>query len=141
VGEKSLQGYLRAHLNRLGKGDYFAALAYIEMRPAHEDRIQRFRRAVRDKKRVATCLGFGPRFLHSTGQAYKGGPNTGVFLQITCDDAQDLPVPGQRYTFGTVKAAQARGDLEVLVERGRRALRVHLGPDVARGLDALAAAV
>ena len=74
------------------------------------------------RKRVATCLGFGPRFLHSTGQAYKGGPNTGVFLQITCDDADDLPVPGQKYTFGIVKAAQARGDFQVLADRKRRAL-------------------
>ena len=89
---------------------------------------------LRDEKQVATCLGFGPRFLHSTGQAYKGGPNSGVFLQITCDDAADLPVPGQKYTFGIVKAAQARGDFQVLAERGRRALRVHLGKDVAAGL-------
>jgi transaldolase/glucose-6-phosphate isomerase len=96
---------------------------------------------IRDRKRVATCLGFGPRFLHSTGQAYKGGPNTGVFLQITCDDANDLQVPGQKYTFGIVKAAQARGDFEVLAERGRRALRVHLGPHVAAGLTTLAEAV
>ena len=96
---------------------------------------------MRDRKRVATCLGFGPRFLHSTGQAYKGGPNSGVFLQITCDDAQDLPVPGQKYTFGIVKAAQARGDFQVLAERDRRALRVHLGPDVAAGLKTLDAAI
>jgi len=95
------------------------------------------RRAVRDRKRAATCLGFGPRFLHSTGQAYKGGPNTGVFLQITCDDAVDVPVPGQKYTFGVVKAAQARGDFEVLAERGRRALRVHLGANVSDGLAKL----
>ena len=94
-----------------------------------------------DSKRVATCLGFGPRFLHSTGQGYKGGPNTGVFLQITCDDAADLPVPGQKYTFGVVKAAQARGDFEVLAERGRRALRVHLGKDVGAGLRTLEAAI
>jgi transaldolase/glucose-6-phosphate isomerase len=86
---------------------------------------------------VATCLGFGPRFLHSTGQAYKGGPDSGVFLQITCEDAQDLPVPGERYGFGVVKAAQARGDFEVLVSRQRRALRVHLGRDVEAGLAAL----
>src|SRR5438552_1769702 len=84
---------------------------------------------------------FGPRFLHSTGQAYKGGPNTGVFLQITCDDAADLAVPGQAYTFGVVKAAQARGDLQVLVERGRRALRIHLDTDVRRGLQTLRSAV
>ena len=90
------------------------------MNAAHEAALQAMRRRVRDSKRVATCLGFGPRFLHSTGQAYKGGPNTGVFLQITCDDARGLPVPGQKYTFGVVKAAQARGDLEVLRERGRR---------------------
>src|SRR5262249_17255417 len=96
---------------------------------------------VRDKKHVATAVGFGPRFLHSTGQAYKGGPNTGVFLQITCDDAQDLPVPGQKYTFGIVKAAQARGDFQVLAERGRRALRVHLGADVKAGLSSLATAI
>jgi len=90
---------------------------------------------------AATCVGFGPRFLHSTGQAYKGGPNSGVFLQITCEDAQDLPVPGQRYGFGVVKAAQARGDFEVLVSRQRRALRVHLGSDVAAGLAALDSAI
>jgi hypothetical protein len=90
---------------------------------------------------VATCLGFGPRFLHSTGQAYKGGPNSGVFLQITCDDAADLPVPGQKYTFGIVKAAQARGDFAVLAERNRRALRVHLGADLAAGLKTLQQAI
>ncbi|HKW98236.1 MAG TPA: bifunctional transaldolase/phosoglucose isomerase [Bryobacteraceae bacterium] len=135
--ERTLVGYLRAHLNSLGAGDYFALLAYIEMSQANEDALGKMRIAVRDKKKVATCLGFGPRFLHSTGQAYKGGPNTGVFLQITCDDANDLPVPGQKYTFGVVKAAQARGDFEVLAERKRRALRVHLGPDVRRGLATL----
>jgi transaldolase / glucose-6-phosphate isomerase len=79
--------------------------------------------------------------LRSTGQAYKGGPNTGVFLQITCDDAVDLPVPGQRYTFGVVKAAQARGDFQVLVERDRRALRAHLGADVGTGLATLQKAI
>src|SRR5207302_2870172 len=99
------------------------------------------RHAVRDKKKVATVLGFGPRFLHSTGQAYKGGPNSGVFLQITGDDAKDLPVPGQKYTFGIVKAAQARGDFAVLAERGRRALRVHLRGDSGAGLEMLEAAV
>ena len=98
------------------------------------------RNTLRDKKKNATCLGFGPRFLHSTGQAYKGGPNSGVFLQITCDDAVDLPVPGQKYTFGVVKAAQARGDFQVLADRGRRALRVHLGKDLKSDLAKLAAA-
>ena len=139
--EQSLAGYLQAHLARARAGDYVAVLAFIQMNDAHEGSLQAIRHAVRDKKRVATCLGFGPRFLHSTGQAYKGGPNSGVFLQVTCDDAADLPVPQQKYTFGVVKAAQARGDFAVLNERGRRALRVHLGADVAAGLATLQAAV
>jgi len=141
ISDRSLTGYLKAHLDRLQRGDYFALLAYIEMNKAHERTLQTARDVVRDTKHVATCLGFGPRFLHSTGQAYKGGPNTGVFLQITCDDAADLPVPGQTYTFGVVKSAQARGDFEVLAERGRRALRVHLGADVNAGLEQLRTAV
>ncbi len=136
-GNLSLKNLLNAHLNQLGAGDYLALLAYIQMNKAHEDRLQAIRHAIRDQKHVATCLGFGPRFLHSTGQAYKGGPNSGVFLQITCDDANDLPVPGQKYTFGTVKAAQARGDFQVLAERQRRALRVHLPADVDGGLEKL----
>jgi len=140
-GGSSLVGYLREHLNRLAPGDYFALLAFIPMNPEHEARLQEIRHALRDQKRVATCLGFGPRFLHSTGQAYKGGPNSGVFLQVTCDDAVDLPVPGQKYTFGVVKAAQARGDFQVLADRGRRALRVHLGKDVNSGLGTLASAL
>jgi len=139
--EKSLSNYLRSHLNRLGAGDYFALLAFIQMNDEHEQSLQKIRHAVRDNRRVATCLGFGPRFLHSTGQAYKGGPNSGVFLQVTCDDAADLPVPGQKYTFGVVKAAQARGDFQVLVERGRRALRVHLGKDLKSSLAKLQAVV
>jgi transaldolase / glucose-6-phosphate isomerase len=133
----ALKSYLRAHLARIGAGDYFALLAYVEMNAEHESLLQTLRIAVRDRKHVATVLGFGPRFLHSTGQAYKGGPNSGVFLQITCDDAQDLPVPGQKYTFGVVKAAQARGDFQVLADRKRRALRVHLGSDVKAGLTKL----
>jgi transaldolase/glucose-6-phosphate isomerase len=140
-GGMSLAAWLRAHLGRLQAGDYFALLAYIEMNDANEAVFQEIRRAVRNRKRVATCLGFGPRFLHSTGQAYKGGPNTGVFLQITADDAADVPVPGQKYTFSVVKAAQARGDFQVLSERKRRALRVHLSSDVPTGLAALDAAV
>ncbi len=140
-GEKSLAAYLKAHLGRIGAGDYFALLGYIQMNAGHEKTLQAIRHAVRDRKHVATCLGFGPRFLHSTGQAYKGGPNSGVFLQVTCDDAVELPVPEQKYTFGVVKAAQARGDFEVLAQRGRRALRVHLGSNVDSGLRMLAAAV
>jgi transaldolase/glucose-6-phosphate isomerase len=137
----NLPSLLASHLGRIHRGDYFAVLAYLEMNARHREQLQTLRHRVRDKKRVATCLGFGPRFLHSTGQAYKGGPNTGVFLQITCDDAQDLEVPGKRYTFGVVKAAQARGDLQVLADRGRRALRLHLPADVDTGLAALGAAL
>jgi len=136
AGKQTLDAYLKAHVNRLGAGDYFAVLGYIEMNDAHEATLQGIRHAVRNGKHVATCLGFGPRFLHSTGQAYKGGPNSGVFLQITCDDPSDLPVPGQKYTFGVVKAAQARGDFQVLAERGRRALRVHL-MDLEAGLKTI----
>ena len=139
--DTTLAAYLRAHLNRLNAGDYFALLAYIQMDDAHEAALQKIRHAVRDKKHVATCLGFGPRFLHSTGQAYKGGPNSGVFLQLTCDDPADIAVPQQKYTFGVVKAAQARGDFQVLADRGRRALRVHLGADLAGGLAQLQKAI
>lgn len=141
VSSPSLVGYLKAHLNRLQAGDYFALLGYLDMNQSYEQALQAIRHAVRDAKHVATCLGFGPRFLHSTGQAYKGGPNTGVFLQITHDDAADVPVPEQKYTFGVVKAAQARGDFQVLADRGRRALRLHLGRDPRGGLTKLERAV
>jgi transaldolase/glucose-6-phosphate isomerase len=136
-GGNTLGSVIRRHIDRIKPGDYFALLAYIPMFPEHEDKLQQIRKEVLDSKQVATVLGFGPRFLHSTGQAYKGGPNSGVFLQITCDDAVDVPVPQQKYTFGVVKAAQARGDFQVLAERHRRALRVHLGKDVAEGLNHL----
>jgi len=138
--DNSLEAYLKAHFARLKPGDYAAVLAYIERDAAHIDAIQAIRTKLRDTKHVATVTGFGPRFLHSTGQAYKGGPNSGVFLQITCDDADDLKVPGQTYTFSTVKAAQARGDLGVLDERGRRALRVHIH-DIKTGLKTLSDAI
>lgn len=138
---QGLTGILRAYFGQLKPGDYFALLAYVEMNQAHEEKLQAIRHAVRDARRVATCLGFGPRFQHSTGQAYKGGPNTGVFLQVTCDDAADLPVPGHKFTFGVVKAAQARGDFQVLAERKRRLLRAHLDADVGAGLATLQRAV
>ena len=137
----TLRGLLKAHFHQIQEGDYFAALAFLPMFPEYEAAIQRIRHKVRDKKHVATCLGFGPRFLHSTGQDYKGGPNTGVFLQITADHAVDVPIPGQMLSFGVVIDAQAAGDLAVLESRGRRALRVHLGADIATGLKTLAAAV
>jgi transaldolase / glucose-6-phosphate isomerase len=138
---RTLSGYLGAHLNRLNEGDYFAVLAHMEMNEAHDRVLQEIRQRVRDSRRVATCVEYGPRYLHSTGQVYKGGPNTGVFLQITCDDAVDLHVPARNYSFGVVKAAQARADFDALVKRHRRVLRAHLGPDVPAGLNALRDAV
>ena len=132
--DPSLAGYLKAHISRISSGDYFALLAYVEMNSANEALLQSIRGRVLEQTNVATCLGFGPRFLHSTGQAYKGGPNTGVFLQITSDDDSDLPVPGQKYTFGVVKTAQARGDFQVLLDRDRRALRIHIDGKIEDGL-------
>ena len=145
--DTSLSKYLRAHFDRLTPGDYLALLAYIQRNKTHSEQLQTIRREIRDRlssnegKQVATCLGFGPRFLHSTGQAYKGGPNTGVFVQITCDDAKDLPIPGHKYGFSVVKTTQAQGDFQVLAERDRRALRIHLSEDVSAGLDELQVAV
>jgi hypothetical protein len=138
---QTLVGILKAHLDQIAAGDYFAALAYLPMFAEHEAAIQRLRHKVLEAKKVATCLGFGPRFLHSTGQDYKGGPNSGVFLQITAEHGVDVAIPGQKFSFGVVIDAQAAGDLAVLEARGRRALRVHLGADVASGLKTLEAAV
>jgi transaldolase/glucose-6-phosphate isomerase len=136
-----LTSWLKAHLSRSGHGDYVALLGYIARDKATIDALQAMRLEVREKRHVATCAEFGPRFLHSTGQAYKGGPDSGVFLQITADDAKDLPVPGQKASFGVIKAAQARGDFDELTERGRRALRVHLKGGLKKGLAALNAAL
>jgi transaldolase / glucose-6-phosphate isomerase len=136
-GEKSLKKYLESHLAHVQENDYFAILAYIERDAENQKLIQEIRQKVFDSKLVATCVGFGPRFLHSTGQAYKGGSNDGVFLQITSEDAEDFGVPEQSFTFGVVKAAQARGDFQVLLDRGRRALRIHLPENVEAGLAAL----
>jgi transaldolase / glucose-6-phosphate isomerase len=135
--EQSLKGYLDAHIANIVKNDYFGLLGYVEMNDENWKLLDSIRLSVLQRTRAATCLGFGPRFLHSTGQAYKGGANNGVFLQITSDDAFDLAVPDQKYTFGVVKAAQARGDFQVLLDRGRRALRVHLSSDVRNGLEKL----
>jgi transaldolase/glucose-6-phosphate isomerase len=139
--DKTVAAALKAHLGRVKPGDYVALLPYLEMSAANQAELQALRTFIRDRLRVATSVSFGPRYLHSSGQAYKGGANTGVFIQITADDASDLPVPNLKYTFGVVKAAQARGDLSVLAERGRRVLRVHLGRDVTAGLAALRRAV
>jgi transaldolase / glucose-6-phosphate isomerase len=132
--------WLAAHFARIGNGDYFAMLAYLARNEATTFALQDLRLVLRDRRHVATCLEFGPRFLHSTGQAYKGGPDSGVFLQITADDGEDLAIPGHRASFGVVKNAQARGDLDVLLERGRRALRIHIKGEIAAGLKALHAA-
>ncbi len=136
-----LGSWLKVHLARSRADDFVALLAYIERDAGHIEALQRMRLAVRAKRHLATCAEFGPRFLHSTGQAYKGGPDNGVFLQITSDDASDLAVPGQKASFGVIKAAQARGDFDVLTERGRRALRVHLKGDLKAGLKLLDAAI
>jgi transaldolase/glucose-6-phosphate isomerase len=137
----SLGSWIKAHLSRSGNGDYVALLAYIARDHGSIGSLQKMRLAVRDERHVATCAEFGPRFLHSTGQAYKGGPDSGVFLQITADDAKDLKVPGQKASFGIIKAAQARGDFDVLTDRGRRALRVHLKGEIGPALAALDAAI
>ena len=141
AGKLTLTHVLGAHIRRAKAGDYIALLAYLEMSRAHDEKLQAIRRAIRDSNRVATCAGFGPRFLHSTGQLHKGGPNTGVFLQITCDDAEDLAVPGRALSFGMTKSVQARGDLQVLADRERRVLRVHLPADSEAGLRQLEAAI
>jgi transaldolase/glucose-6-phosphate isomerase len=139
LGDHSdLRGYLRAHLDQLRPGDYFATLSYLENDEPHQRALDGIRTIVRDARHVATCVGFGPRFLHSTGQVYKGGPNTGVFLEVTHEPENDLPVEGKSYTFGIVETAQARGDFAVLRQHHRRALRVHLRGDVDAGLQALA---
>ena len=141
-GSGTLTSALAAHFADLPRSAYVALLAYIEMNAEHENILQNIRERIRNATRAATCLGFGPRFLHSTGQAYKGGPGNGVFLQITADPRRvHVPVPGQKYTFGIVQAAQAQGDLEVLRERGRRTIRVHLSKDVPGGLKHLATAI
>jgi transaldolase/glucose-6-phosphate isomerase len=133
----TLESWLKAHFDRLTDGDYFALLAYVDATEPRLQTLQGLREALRDRKRVATCLQFGPRFLHSTGQAYKGGPNAGVFLQITARPSPDLAIPGRKASFGVIEAAQARGDFRTLTERGRRALHVHIEVDVDAGLAAI----
>jgi len=140
AGAETLEDCLAAHFQRVGAGDYIALLGFIERNVAHTKAFDAMRAALRDKTGAAVCLGFGPRFLHSTGQAYKGGPASGVFLQVTDKHAQDVAVPGRGYSFGAVIDAQAAGDLAVLTDRGRRAIRVHLD-NVDEGLVALSHAV
>jgi transaldolase/glucose-6-phosphate isomerase len=133
--------WLKAHFARIAANDYVAILAYVDRNDHHLSAVHAMRMAIRDAKRVATCVGFGPRFLHSTGQAYKGGPNTGVFLQVTTEHALDVAIPGSKASFGVIEAAQARGDFDVLTDRGRRALRLHIKGDLEQGLSELGAMV
>ncbi len=137
----TLAGLLRAHFAQLKPGDYVALLAFIQMTNLTEQALQEIRHTVLKAKRVATSVGFGPRYLHSTGQAHKGGPGTGLFLMLTCDDASDLCIPGRKYSFGILKTAQARGDFDVLAARARRILRVHLPTDLKTGFERLQSAM
>jgi transaldolase/glucose-6-phosphate isomerase len=121
--------------------DFVALMAYLEENPENQQALQHIRRLLQERLHIATTLGYGPRFLHSTGQFHKGGRNAGLFLQLTTDDAQDFLIPGKDYTFGTLKRAQALGDLEALRKHGRRAGRIHLGQDTGAGLKALAEAL
>ena len=136
-GAATLKAALSAHLGRIKTGDYVALNAYLERNPSGHELLQDIRMTIRDRKKIATTLGYGPRFLHSTGQLHKGGPDSGVFIQITADDAEDLPIPGETYSFGVLKSAQALGDFQSLSKRNRRAIRVHLGADVPSGLRLL----
>lgn len=128
---------LRSFFNQVRPGDYVALMAYLPQQAAVQASLHAIRHAVRAATGVATTLGYGPRFLHSTGQLHKGGPNTPVCLQLTADIAEDLPIPGLPYSFGTFIQAQALGDMRSLQRHGRRVLRVHLGADYAEGLVAL----
>ena len=140
-GASSFDEIFTNHLARVKPGDYVAINAYVEHSEGTKEILQRIRTKIQEAKHVATTLGYGPRFLHSTGQLHKGGPNSGVFIQVTCEDAKDLIIPGEPYTFGVLKAAQALGDLKSLTAKGRRVIRVHVGSDVQKGLERLEQAV
>ncbi|MGH2484735.1 MAG: bifunctional transaldolase/phosoglucose isomerase, partial [Ktedonobacterales bacterium] len=131
----SLQHALEVFAREAGAGDYIAILAYIERSPEHQDALQHLRLRLRDTRRVATTLGYGPRFQHSTGQLHKGGANTGVFLQFVAHDREDFAIPGEPYTFGALKQAQALGDLRSLEAHGRRVIRIDLGEDISAGIQ------
>jgi len=140
-GGPSLQAMLMAHLARLGAGDYFAITQFIEELKNYDSLVQEIRLAVRDEKKVATTTGYGPRFLHSTGQLHKGGLDSCVFLQLTSEDINDIDVPGEKFSFGVLKQAQALGDFEAWANHHRRAIRIDLGRDVEKGLRRLLALV
>jgi glucose-6-phosphate isomerase len=133
----SVQEALRAHCAQIKPGDYVALLAYLEETPEHSESLQEIRMSIREATQAATTMGYGPRFLHSTGQLHKGGPDSGVFIQITAPDKVDFPIPGEPYTFGVLKDAQALGDFQSLIAHGRHAIRVDLGSDVSAGFESL----
>jgi hypothetical protein len=135
--ERSVAQELSAHLLSLAAGDYIAFLNYIEETPEIDQKLQELRTGLRDITKCAVTIGYGPRFLHSTGQLHKGGPGTGVFFQIIANDPTDLAVPGEPYTFSILKQAQALGDFRALSKRGRRVIGLDLGNDAVRGLDYL----
>ena len=137
----SLQSWFRAHFARRAAGDYVALLAYLDATEARLQALQTMRANIRDRTRLATCLQFGPRFLHSTGQAHKGGPNSGLFLQLTADPAADATIPCRVASFGVIEAAQAAGDFRVLSERGRRVLRAHIAGSTDAGIAIIAEAI
>jgi len=136
----TLEAAIQALLGQVRPGDYVALLAFIAPDARHDSALNAIRLAIRDKYRVATTVGYGPRYLHSTGQLHKGGPNTGVFLQIVGDDPKDISIPGERLSFGVLKQAQALGDFQALRNHGRRVLRVQVH-DVADGLVKIGQAV
>lgn len=132
---------LKAFLGLAKRGDYLATMAYVAADTPVEREIARIRVAIRNRLKIATTFGYGPRFLHSTGQLHKGGPNTGLFLQITQDHAENPAIPNAPYGFATLNAAQHRGDYEALRRHGRRVLRAHLHGEVASALGVLRAAL
>jgi len=132
-----IEEFIVNHLSRANAGNYVAMLDYIQETDEHEELIQSIRTHLRDSLHVATTTGYGPRFLHSTGQLHKGGPASGVFIQVTADNLIDVPLPGEPFTFGVLKQAQALGDFESLSSRHRRAIRIHLGADISSGLRTL----
>jgi glucose-6-phosphate isomerase len=134
----SVEQALLAHLGEARPGDYVAIMAYVDPNSTNEGGLEEFRTAIRDRYRVATTMGFGPRFLHSTGQLHKGGPNTGIFIQVTTDDTVDASIPGQPFTFSVLKRAQAAGDLQSLRDHGRRVIRLHLAGNLDSRLEHLA---
>ncbi len=137
----ALSSILAAHLSQVGAGDYLAFMAYVPYEEDVDRGLQAIRSEARDGLRVATTLGYGPRFLHSTGQLHKGGPDTGVFVQITADSPVDTaPIPKAGHTFGMLIAAQARGDLQSLQDHGRRVIRIHLKESPEKAVAQLEAA-